>query len=350
MVPMDHLFFATELASWDERIAHNPDGCNVFQSSEMATTKQLGGWTPRYLVADDIALTILQKRVPLLGKYWYIPKGPGVTTCDELLALLPSLSDFARQHGVFCIKIESEIIESPEARQTLASAGLIQTAAVQPNSSTVVIDLSPSLDDIMAGLNQKGRHAIHRAERDGVVARAVEPSDANLRTMYELLADTAAGRFESSLRSYDYYRAFWQSFTASGRGSLFFAYVDDHIVAAAYCMYLGTKGLYKDGASVRERTVYGASHLLQWEVIKWMKERGVTSYDLCGSPHSSAIRDETHPFYGIGRFKTSFNKQVTDYIGCYDLIIRPVQYRIWQQLGQRLVLSLSYRFKHRQWF
>jgi hypothetical protein len=32
--------------------------------------------------------------------------------------------------------------------------------------------------------NQKGRHAIHRAERDGVVARAVELTDENMRIMF----------------------------------------------------------------------------------------------------------------------------------------------------------------------
>ncbi len=168
--------------------------------------------------------------------------------------------------------------------------------------------------------------------------------------MYTLLSDTAAGRFESSLRTYDYYRTFWKSFADTGHGSLFFAYVGDQVVASAYCMYMGRKGLYKDGASVRERVVYGASHLLQWEVIKWMKERGVTSYDFCGAPRSDRINDESHPLYGVGRFKTSFNKSVTDYVGCYDIPINPSKYKLWQKFGQRLTISATYRFKHAQWF
>ena len=344
--------FATddEISRWDELLALNPDGGNVFQSYELAETKRLNGWTPRYLISDQLAVTVLEKSVFGLGRYWYLPKGPGMTDAMSVLDLLSGLQQFARKQHVFCVKIEPELLDNDRTREELQSTGLIPTNAIQPNNSTVLIDLSPELDGVMASLNQKGRHAIHRAERDGAVARAVEVNDENMHTMYDLLASTASGRFESSLRSYEYYAQFWRSFAANGQGSLFFAYVGDQVVASAYCMYLGSKGLYKDGASIREKTVYGASHLLQWEVIKWMKDRGVTSYDLCGAPPSSAIRDESHPFYGIGRFKTSFNKTVTDYVGCYDFVIRARSYRWWRKFGQRLAISLSWRLKHRQWF
>lgn len=345
--------FATdnEIARWDELLTSNPDGGNVFQSVEVAETKRLNGWLPRFAVVDErLYVTILEKHALPFGCYWYLVKGPGVGSFTELTDLLPDLTQFAKTQGVFAVKLEPEIPESDEAHIALKSVGLVRTPSVQPNSSTVILDLSPDLETIMKDLNQKGRHAIHRAERDGVVARAVELTDENMRIMYDLLASTAAGRFESSLRSYDYYRTFWRSFAETGHGSLFFAYVDDQVVASAYCMYIGHKGLYKDGASVRERVVYGASHLLQWEVVKWMKERGVTSYDFCGAPHSSRINDETHPLYGVGRFKTSFNKSVTDYVGCYDIPVNPSMYKLWQKFGQRLAVSLSYRLHHRQWF
>ncbi|MBP6038012.1 MAG: peptidoglycan bridge formation glycyltransferase FemA/FemB family protein [Candidatus Saccharimonas sp.] len=340
-----------EIARWDELITANPDGGNVFQSREMAETKRMNGWTPRYLIVDDIAITIIEKKVFAHGRYWYIPKGPGITEEQRAKSIrfFDALSDFATKQGdVFTIKIEPELLDTPDNTATLTK--FIKTPAIQPNSSTVIIDLTPSLDEIITSLNQKGRHAIRRAQRDGVTAAPVELTEPNMRIMFDLLSDTAAGRFESSLRGYQYYSQFWQAFSKTGRGQLFFAYFDGKVVAAAYCMYLGQKGLYKDGASIRERTVYGASHLLQWEIMVWMKQHGVISYDLCGSPHSSAIDDPTHKFHGVGRFKTSFNKHVTDYVGCYDIVIDPTTYKRWQQFGQRLAISLSWRLKKRQWF
>lgn len=339
-----------EITSWDDHLAKNPDGGNVFQSTEVAETKRANGWTPRYLLIDNLAVTILEKSVFTHGKFWYLPKGPGTTSTDELLAILPDFKTFAKQHGVFAVKLEPEIIESDDAHQVLASAGLIRTKAIQPNSSTVVVDLEPDLDDILMSFNQKGRNALRRAERDGVTTQPVEVTEQNMRKMFDLLSETAAGRFASSLRSYEYYRQFWLSFAKTGHGSLFFAEYQGRLVAAAYCMYLGDKSLYKDGASLRDKVTYGASHLLQWEAMRWMKERGVTSYDLCGAPHSSAVHDTTNHFYGIGKFKTQFNKHITDYVGCYDLVVSPKAYARWQRFGQRLALSLSYRLKHRQWF
>lgn len=343
--------FATndEIARWDELLTANPDGGNVFQSSAMIEAKRANGWSPRYLMVGDVAVTVLEKHVAFLGNYWYLPKGPGVREVTTLLEMLPEIQQIARQSGVFTAKIEPEILEDAADIARLREAGLIRTRAVQPNVSTVLIDLSPSLEDVLASFNQKGRHALHRAERDGVTTKPVELSDENMRTMFDLLKETASGRFESSIRSFAYYRTFWQNFAKGGRGQLFFAYYEGNVVAGAYCMYLGEKGLYKDGASTRQKAVYGASHLLQWEVMQWMKARGVTSYDLCGAPHSSEIKDEYNPFYGIGRFKTSFNKHVTDYIGAYDLPVRPLAYKLWQNLGQRLAVSLSWRLHQSQW-
>lgn len=339
-----------DIVAWDERLTHNPDGGNVFQMAELAETKRRGGWMPRYLIIGGVAVTVLEKTVFLHGKFWYLPKGPGVIDLNELNRLLPELRETAKKHGVFVVKLEPELLESDATRQALKDTGLISTPAIQPNSSTVIIDLTPDLDSVMVALNQKGRHAIRRAERDGVTAKPVDLTDENMKIMFDLLSETATGRFEASIRDYAYYKEFWQSFAANSHGQLFFAYYAGEVVSAAYCLLLGHKGLYKDGASVRKKTAYGASHLLQWEIMTWMKSRGVTSYDLCGAPHSSAIDDESHKFYGVGRFKTSFNKHITDYVGCYDLVINPRVYTLWQNIGERLALSLSWRLKHQQWF
>lgn len=340
----------SEIDQWDDLLARNPDGGNVFQSQEVSEAKRNNGWKPRYLMIDSLAVTVLEKSVLLLGAYWYLPKGPGATSTERIETILPDLRRFAAAHGVFVCKIEPEIIETKESRQQLRSLGMLPTPPVQPNNSTVIIDLSPSIDDILASLNQKGRHALRRAERDGVSAEAVPFTEENARLMYNLLRETAVGRFETSVRDFSYYYTFWKAFVDSGAGSLFFATYENRVVAGAFSMFLGKKGLYKDGASVREKTVYGASHLLQWEIMQWMKSRGVESYDLCGAPHSSRINDESHNFYGVGRFKTSFNKHVTDYVGCYDLPVRPFAYRIWQKVGQRIVVSLAWRIKKQLWF
>ena len=330
-----------EISQWNTHVLANPDGGNVFASYEFAMQKETGGYKARFVFIGDLAVTILEKNTPPLGKLWYLPKGPEVTSTKELFSALKSLKAFAKKHGVFVIRIESELRR--EQQPTLRRHGLIKASPIIPNPSTITLDISDSLETILTNLPQKGRYAIKRAERDGVTTKLVKPTDANCKKMYRLLTETAEGQF--GIRSYDYYRSFWQRFGNAGSGQLFFAYVDGKVVAGAYAMVFGTKSTYKDGASVRKRTTYGASHLLQWHVIQWAKSQGSIMHDFCGAPPSDEINDTDHKHHGIGQFKTAFNKTVTDYIGCYDLVIYAPQYTLWTKVGERVAHRLHF-YKH----
>lgn len=342
--------FATpaETMKWDDRILTNPDSGNIFQGKDFAEQKAMVGWTPRFVIADEVAITVLEKSILGLGKLWYLPKGPGVTSVRELEDLLQGLQQLATANGVFVIKIEPELIKTDETLVDLMKLGLVKVTPIQPNFSTVLLDISTDLDTVISSLNQKGRHAIRRAERDGVTVKEVDSNDENCQLMYRLLADTAAGSF--GIRGYSYYKTFWQRYAAAKKGQLFFAYVDGEVVAGAYALVFGAKSTYKDGASVRERSVYGASHLLQWRVIEWAKAHGAKLHDFCGAPPSREINNPEHPHYGIGRFKTSFNKEVTDYVGAYDMIIKPAAYKIWARIGERIVQRLHYQKHHENWY
>jgi lipid II:glycine glycyltransferase (peptidoglycan interpeptide bridge formation enzyme) len=244
-----HFANQDQITSWNQRILANPDGGNLFQGKELADQKATSGWTPRFILANDLAITVLEKTVFGLGKLWYLPKGPGITSVRQLDELLLNLKSFANANGVFAVKIEPELRKSNETLADLMKLGLKRVRPIQPNSSTITLDISDNLDVVMTRLNQKGRHAIHRAERDGVTTKLVDTTDGNCRIMYNLLSETAAGSF--SIRSYIYYKSFWQRYTKAGLGQLIFAYVDNAVVAGAFGIAFGEKGTYKDGASIR---------------------------------------------------------------------------------------------------
>lgn len=334
-----------EAKKWNDLIIANPDGGNVFSSVEFAKQKKMGGYKHFFVMVDLLAVTVLEKRT-VLGRLWYLPKGPGVTSVKEVRSVLEAMKPLAKKRGVFAIRIESEL--DRKHGKDLEDIGLIKARSVIPNPSTILFDLRPKLNDILTRLPQKGRHAIRRAERDGVTVKQVPSTDENVRIMHALLTETAKGQF--GLRSFQYYKTFWQRFKKSGYGQLFFAYVDGQVVAGAYAMVYGKKSTYKDGASARERTVYGASHLLQWEVIKWAKKQGAVVHDFCGSPPSEEINNPKHPHYGVGRFKLSFNKTVTDYIGCYDYILKPFRHKLWRRFFESLTMRLYYYLKRETYY
>lgn len=335
-----------ERARWNTLIARNPDGGNVMQGQEFAEHKGVTGWTPVYLVADDVALTVLQKTVLPLGRYWYVPKGPGVHDVDALLALLPQLKAFAAGRGVFGIRLDPEL--PADAAAALGDAGLVRTTNVQPNVSTVVLDISGELDAIEASFGSKTRYNIRAARKAGVETRVVEVDDETCALFYRLLAETAEGSF--SIRSEQYYTGFWQRHARAQTGAFLFASVDGEVVAADFLMVLGAKASRKDAASTRKRTVRGASALLEVAAIEWLKARGVTEYDLCGAPPSSEAKNKDHEHYGIGMFKTGFNSTITDFVGTFDLPVAPLRHRAWLRIGERVALKVHRVRHHESWY
>lgn len=339
--------FATpeESTDWNDHIIRNPDGGNLLQGKQFIEQKTKSGWTARYLFVGDRAVAVIEKPVPLLGKLWYCPKGASTTSVDDLAALCGELRSFAAQNGVFTVKIEPELDHTTD----VSSLGLVPTAPVQLNFATVFVDLSPSLDDILMNLNQKGRHAIRRAERDGVTVTAVAASDENCQAMYELFKETATGA-GFAIRPPEYYRDFYRAYEAIGSGQLFFAYYEGRLVAGAFAMVLGTKSMYKDGASIRQRTAYGASHLLQWHVMQWAKAHGSLEHDLAGVPPLSELKNPDHPFAGLARFKTSFNKQATQFVGAFELPVVGWKATLWHRYVEKIVRWLYYKRHHQSYY
>lgn len=338
-----------ELATWNQAILTNPDGGNVFQSLEYSNLKKRGKWQPIFLIADNIALSVLEKNIIGFGKVWYIMKGPGVASPTQLQSILLGLRTFAKKQAVFTIKIEPEILKTTAILEAMAQLDLVKTTPIQPNISTVALDISPSLENIMTTMPQKGRYAIKRAERDGVTVKKVPATDENCHIMFDLLQQTSIDS-QFGIRSPEYYKEYWQTFAQEKLGQLFFAYYDNTIVAGAYAFIYGKKSTYKDGASVRQRTAYGASHLLQWHVISWAKEHGSLWHDLCGAPPADRIKDPTHPHYGIGLFKTQFNKEITEYVGAYDIPVVDWKYKIWHSFLEKLVRKVYYKLKHESYY
>ncbi|HMQ95860.1 MAG TPA: peptidoglycan bridge formation glycyltransferase FemA/FemB family protein [Candidatus Saccharibacteria bacterium] len=335
-----------EVATWDQLIGANPDGGAVLQGKQFLAIKQWAGWTPRYIVCDSPqrALSVMEKTLPLLGKVWYAPKGPSTISIKDLSKLLDQLVPFAKKQGVFSLKIEPELSYNTDIR---ALPMLKQTLPIQYNFSTVLIDLQPNLDDILKSLPQKGRHAIRRAERDGVIVKQVKPTDKNCRIMYDLFTETAEGA-HFAIRPPEYYQQFYREYGENG--GLFFAFVDDTPVAGAFAMVVGQKSMYKDGASTRKRQVYGASHLLQWKVIEWAKSKGSLEHDLAGIPPINRLHDHTHSFYGMGRFKTSFNKTPTQYLGTFNIAVRPIRGWLWQEILERVWRRIYFKINKEGWY
>lgn len=339
-----------EVVQWDTDIIKNPDGGNVLQTQAYGDFKAAYKWPAHYAVAElkdgtRIQVVFLTRSVPVLGQIWYTPKGPGVCSLAQLDEFIGMVSDYAANKGVFMVKIEPDLLMAEAPRAKLEKLGLVKSKFnLQWNQSTTLVDLSPSEDEIIAGFKQKTRYNIRLAARKGVTVRPAELSKDNMNTMYGLLKATQ-GRAGFYMRNQSYLEDFWQAYGNAGMGQLFFAEHEGEILSGLFALYLGRKGLYKDGGSTRSKTNLMAPYLMQWEVMKWLKERGVEEYDLHGMPPKSELENKAHPLASLVQFKSGFNPEVTEYVGVYNLPIDQAKYSKWTKYGERVVITYSFKVK-----
>lgn len=347
---------AEEVANWDAHVTANPNGGNLLQSEAFAEVKQHYGWKPLHLVYETADYTsynlVLEKSFPVLGKLWYLIKGPDVASVEDIPGIAAANAEFVKRArlGVFAIKIEPDIVLSDDARRIIEGAGLVKTHNLQPNDSTALLDISPQENQLLRNLHSRGRNAVRRAIREEVEVHNVEPSEENFRAMYALMTNTVEAKSQVRVREYEYYRQFWTNFLDRGQGRLLFVYENGVPSVGAFVINYGRKGTYKDGGSLQKRSQYGDSHLVQWTAINQLKELGCTEYDFCGTPPSDKLKDTSNPFHGLGLFKTSFSKTVTDFVGCYDQVLSPLKYKAWMAAGERVARQLYTRRTGQQFY
>lgn len=315
--------FATdsEIANWDELVAANPDGGHILQTRAWGDFKAQWGWRPRHVIASgdtvDLAILFLTRKITGLGELWYAPKGPGIIRPQSMVDALCQRRLFG---PAFCVKVEPEIAQGTDLG-TWEAQGLVKAPQdVQINRATIIVDLRPDEDALLASFKSKTRYNIRLAQRKGVVVRHMPVNDKTIDVMFALMVATQQ-RAGFTLRQRDYFAGYWQRQHACGQGDFFFALHDEEVLAGIFVTHFGTRAWYKDGGSTKLHQELMAPHLLQWEVMRHLRARGVTDYDLVAVPRPQEM-SETHPMYGLYRFKSGFCDTVTDFVGTWDLPLR----------------------------
>ena len=104
---------------------------------------------------------------------------------------------------------------------------------------------------------------------------------------------------------------------------LMMAYHEDKPVSGIIDIIYGNKIWYLYGASSNEHRNLMPNYLLQWEMIKEAIKAKKDMYDFRGV---SGVLDESHPQYGLYRFKKGFGAEFTEFIGEIYFNFKPLVY------------------------
>jgi len=286
--------------------------------------------------------SILLRKLPLVGKnFMYCPRGPVMDFEDRdlLKFLVEKLKEVAKKYNALMLKIDPDIeISRQDVINNLWDTGFIQKKqtlnfeGIQPRFVSR-LDITPDLEEIMAGFHSKTRYNIRLAGRKGVKVRVGERSD--LKRFQEIMEETGS-RDNFVVRNLAYFEKMYESLVPSGYMRLYVAEHEGEMLAGTICTRFGNKCWYLYGASSNKKRNLMPNYLLQWEMIKWAKESGCTLYDFRGI---SGDLDPSNPLYGLYRFKKGFNGSYTEFIGEFDLVFDALMYKLWDK-GLPLVKKL----------
>lgn len=326
-----------ELTAWNALILENPDHGHVYQSKEWGEYKQRYGWHPKQLVweqgKDRVYLQALVKSASGFGRIWYVPKGPGMfaykATKDDPRRLKEFTKDFekfvrAHDSKAFMLMIEPEVFDDELKPK---SAGWVKSPHDLQFCATIIVDIEKSDDELLASFKQKARYNIRLAERKGVTIERREATDEMIDLMYKLMGDTQS-RAGFYLRPKEAFGAYWRSMAQAGLGQFFVAVHEGEVLAAEYAFIFGHKAYYKEGGSTGAKRNLMAPYLLQYEAMRWARERGAREYDLVAVPPKDKLSPE-HPMYGLYQFKSGFHQEITQFVGCWEYALKPTVHARW---------------------
>ncbi len=310
-------------------------GGNFLQTLEWARVKE--DWQNIYFVIKDGgtvkgAASILIRRLPVIGKnFMYCPRGPVLDFKDkEVLDFFVSrMKEISGKYKAIMLKIDPDVeVTEREVVSNLFSAGFTQKPptlnfeGIQPRFISR-LDITRSLDEVMADFHHKTRYNIRLAERKGVTVRIGDKSD--LKRFHEIMEETGL-RDRFVVRSLAYFERMYDILVPPGYMRLYLAEYQGKVLSGAISLLFGDKCWYLYGASSNENRNVMPNYLMQWEMIKWAKEEGCPIYDFRGI---SGDLDPSNPLYGLYRFKKGFNGSYTELIGEFDLVFNSLMYKLW---------------------
>lgn len=316
--------------SWENFLTRNPQA-HLLQSSHWGQLKSEFGWDAVQITQGDNGAQVLFRRLPLGFSIAYIPRGP---VGPDLQHLLPELDKACRARRAIVLKIEPDAWEDEEAGAV--PAGFQPSAhSIQP-PRTITVDLRGDEDAVLARMKQKTRYNIRLGLRKGVVVR--ESGDLDT---FNSLMETTGERDAFGVHSADYYRRAYELFKPHEMCELLIAEAEGTPLAALMVFARGERAWYFYGASANEFRNFMPTYVLQWEAMRWARQRGCTEYDLWGIPDAdedtleAEFSERSDGLWGVYRFKRGFGGSVRRSAGPFDRVYNPVMYRLYQWWAQR---------------
>lgn len=311
--------------------------CNFQQSLEWGKVKT--NWIKEVVLAEDEnhkiigSICVWIRKMPIFGNMMYSSRGPVCDIHDKkvLEQLTEGIKELGKKYNAFVLRIEPDIKkDDQEFRKIVEEIGYkIKDDAkdfkdeIQPRFVFRLDIKGKTEDEVLAGCHQKTRYNIRLAKKKGVVVK--EGTREDLKDFHKIMIETGS-RDGFIIRSLDYFEKMYDEL-APKHMKLLMAYYEDKPISGIIPIMYGNKTWYLYGASSNQHRNLMPNYLLQWEMIRQAIQNKCDVYDFRGV---SGVVDESHPQYGLYRFKKGFGAEFTEFIGEVYWPFKPLTYKLYK--------------------
>ena len=347
-------------------MANSPDG-GFLQSVYWREFQESVGRKTCFLEEKDengdilIYANAVAHNLPVVGDYFYIPRGPVGRNPKSLPAdathqalqageilnpkqyqipntkyqnFLDRLLKLVKENDIGWIRIEPNSEEELNLiKENLPNEVKMKKAPVdvQPRE-ILVLDITKSEEEILAEMKQKTRYNIKLSQKRGVSVKEISNLKSQISNQYIKeflkLVKITAERDKITAHPEKYYRQMFEIIPPEIL-KLYVAEYEGKIIAANLVLFFGKTATYMHGASDNTHRDVMAPYLLQWQAILDAKKAGCTKYDLGGvkTTNNDQRSIASKSWEGITRFKTGFapNAEPSEFPGCYDIVLKSLE-------------------------
>lgn len=276
---------------------------------------------------------IVRHNLPFDRSCLYAPRGPvldhGAWSMKHRAwdGLMDYVRRIAQKERAIFWKIEPPEAPGAAVNEFWRSSKFVSTDPVQPRQ-TLIVDLTRSKDELLAGMHEKTRYNIRLADRKGIKVKTGEFDE-----FWSLLCATARrDGFRTHPRRY--YEIMLKSLSGERtqmRVRLHTAYLNKTPLAGAIVGYFGDTATYLHGASDYAHRALMAPYALHWSIMQIAKQNGCKFYDFWGIQLGAKGQGlGARNWEGMTRFKMGFGGTVVDYPGAFDLPLRKFWYTLYR--------------------
>ena len=320
-----------------KKFLESNDRCNFQQSLEWGKVKT--AWKNEVVLSmnknNEIvgAISVLIRKIPIFGNFMYVSRGPICDIHDEeiLRDLTDGLKELAKRYKAFTLKWEPDIkSDDTEFKKIAKKLGFSLkedakdfSEGIQPRYVFRLDLKGKTEDEIFAAFHQKTRYNIRLATKKGVVIK--EGTREDLKDFHKIMEVTGK-RDDFMIRPLSYFEKMYDEL-APEHFRLMMAYYEDKPISGIVDIIYGNKIWYLYGASSNEHRNLMPNYLLQWNMIQYSIQHKKDMYDFRGVV---GVVDESHPQYGLYRFKKGFNAEFTEFVGELYINYKPLRYKLYK--------------------